>query len=316
MDSIQTKKALAAYMIADAQLSGVFDYPRLRRAIDGIYDVRADVHEAHPIEAALKHGDDPHKDTSQTHALLHDATSTIAACAGRLAAGIDTTNPMSWLWLEDMLTSAARLAAVPEYVDRAFDGLSGYDFVMQACTLTDMFMVLANDMDAVDFDRVARIYLDVLCGRAGIWVSVTETLGFEAACASGDSWETLRGTYASVRMQQVAAALARTRPGIAARDLMNTASRMLLAFTDLIDTRQARLAGAVDREAWELALGGSVVPERMLEIAGEAARLPQPAWPGLRGYCALADVPPLACAFLLPDSCVMDIQTVYAEAMR
>lgn len=316
MNTIQTKKALAAYMIADTQLSGVFDYPRLRRAIDGVYDVRADAREAAGIEAALKHGDDLHKDTSQTHALLHDATSTIAACAARLAAGIDTTNPMSWLWLEDALTSAARLAAVPEYVDTAFDALSGYDFVMQSCTLADTFMVLTNDMDTVDFDRVARIYLDILCGRAGIWVSVTETLGFEAACASGDSWETLRETYATVRMQQVAAALARTRPGIAARDLMRTVSRMLLAFTDLIDTRQAGLAGTIDREAWELALGGSVVPERMLEIAGEAARLPQPAWPSLRGYCALADVPPLACAFLLPDPCVMDIQTVYAEAMR
>lgn len=118
---------------------------------------------------------------------------------------LDTRSPQQWAMLMDCLACANRIMIVPNY--RIF-GIPGYRYIMNAAMFVDLFGRAADHAYAEHIDwssmddlqkRSRHIFIDIMCGRGGMWMEWAYDLGCEAATAMGLSFVDTYDNHAKLR---------------------------------------------------------------------------------------------------------------------
>lgn len=118
---------------------------------------------------------------------------------------LDTKSPQQWAMLIDCLACANRIMIVPNY--RIF-GIPGYRYIMDAALFVDLFGRAADHAYAEHIDwnsmddlqkRSRHIFIDLMCGRGGMWMEWAYDLGCEAATAMELSFADTYNNHAKLR---------------------------------------------------------------------------------------------------------------------
>lgn len=138
--------------------------------------------------------------------LLLDAAQSIAEFGAYLNSNkIDTKSPKQWGLLIDCIACSNRLMIVPNY--KAF-GIPVYRYIMDVAMFIDMY---GRSCDSAYSDQVSwkstdevmqrsrHIFIDIMCGRGGMWMEWAYDLGCEAATAMGLSFVDTYNNHCDLR---------------------------------------------------------------------------------------------------------------------
>ena len=292
--------------INDRQLFGPIDYMAWRRQAKAVSSLKAEVADVHAIEANCT-GTRPLDDSTVLLAMMGDARDSIANLASDvIREGVSTSESALWMGLADAISCASRLVVVPDL--DCGGGATVRDFVLAVALLFDTCARAADpglSREALppadrrrQQARIAQVYVDIMVGRASLWVTYCHIMGSVAALATGRDYAVDSDVYAMVRCGNLEQAAARAGGADPHGELMLT----IMGLVALRDTAQLTAFSRERRPAFDVM--GAMRP-RVFTIAGaaivaECGRLAGVDPRVKRGYQALLGVSPMQ---LVMSSC-------------
>lgn len=199
----------------DTQMSGLLSYEGYKRYVSAMADPAVDLGYVREWRKLCDRSMTLSVDDDVTWALQDGFSAAYQFARDVSEVGVATSSVAMWLGLRDAVIGVSRLSVYPAYAGGG--DLSVDDVVRVVASLVDICARAADDdirmtatpaaTERENLQRMSRIYADIICGRAGAWLSYIDILGREAAFIEGVSWDDERDAYANLRIQRYCQAL-------------------------------------------------------------------------------------------------------------
>lgn len=251
--------------ITENQVNGVVNVASMRRMLGRASDKASDAR----LLAELEHpGNTRDVDpTSPAEAVVSTAAKRLdQRCDYVFAGPIDTCDPELWLALRAIASDASLIALFPHL---HFEGLeSPYGLVRMAAFALDVASRAAcarTRHTAIPHTimteptvrkRTLTVTADIVAGRIGAWILMTEIIGAQTAMMADLDWNGLTDAHTALSVMETAIAVnealhAKGEPN-ADESSFDVTSFAYLTFADIWDARQRTSAEAADLSAWSM----------------------------------------------------------------
>ena len=259
---MQTPSQIA---ITENQVNGVVNVASMRRMLGRVSDKASDARLLTELEHPADIRDvDP---TSPAEAVVSAAAQRLdQRCDYVFAGPIDTCDPELWLALRAIASDASLVALFPHL---CFEGLeSPYGLVRMAAFALDVASRAAcarTRHTAIPHTvmteptvrkRTLTVTADIVAGRIGAWILMTEIIGAQTAMMADLDWDGLADAHTALSVMETAIAVnealhAKGEPN-ADESSFDVTSFSYLTFADVWDARQRTSAEGTDLSAWSM----------------------------------------------------------------